>query len=143
MVSCTEFIMAYNELFSYLDEHHGEKSVVKLWCAISDNFLQNLRELVSQKGIEGMKEYWTHTLTEEGAKYSMTAAEDSFTIEMYECPSVGILRRNRHIRRYPKYCQHCDLLYRRIIEDYGFSYEIKFLDQEMGRCRLTVRKKRD
>ena len=73
MISCTEFIMAYNELFKFLDERHGKQAVTDFWIGISDNFLWNLDKLVAKKGIQGMKEYWTHTLTEEGAKYKMSA----------------------------------------------------------------------
>ena len=142
MISCTEFIMAYNELFKFLEERHGKQAVTDFWIGISDNFLWNLDKLVAKKGIQGMKEYWTHTLTEEGAKYKMSAAEDKFTIDMYECPSVGILRRNYHIKRYPDYCKHCDILYRRVIEKYGFTYDYEWIDENLGRCRMTVRKKK-
>ena len=65
MISSTEFIMAYNELFKFLEEHYGKEAVIDFWIGISDNFLNNLRKLVAKKGIEGMKEYWTHTLSEE------------------------------------------------------------------------------
>ena len=112
------------------------------WIGISDNFLHNLKQLVADKGIQGMKEYWIHTLSEEGAKYKINATEDEFIIEMYECPSVGILRRNRHIKRYPEYCRHCDILYRRIIEKYGFTYNYECIDEEFGKCRLTVKKEK-
>jgi len=142
MISCTEFIMAYNELFKFLEERHGKQAVTDFWIGISDNFLWNLDKLVAKKGIQGMKEYWTHTLTEEGAKYKMSATEDKFTIDMYECPSVGILRRNCHIKRYPDYCKHCDILYRRVIEKYGFIYDYEWIDENLGRCRMTVRKKK-
>ena len=142
MISCTEFIMAYNELFKFLEKRHGKQAVTDFWIGISDNFLWNLDKLVAKKGIQGMKEYWTHTLTEEGAKYKMSATEDKFTIDMYECPSVGILRRNCHIKRYPDYCKHCDILYRRVIEKYGFTYDYEWIDENLGRCRMTVRKKK-
>ncbi len=31
MISCTEFIPSYSELFSYLEEKHGEDEVSKFW----------------------------------------------------------------------------------------------------------------
>ena len=142
MISCTEFILAYNELFKFLEKRYGKEAVKDFWIGTSDNFLQNLNKLVAEKGIQGMKEYWTHTLGEEGAKYEMNATEDEFIIDMYECPSVGILRRNRHIKRYPDYCKHCDILYRRIIEKYGFIYNYEYIDENAGKCRLTVKKRR-
>ena len=133
--------MGYSELFKYIEQHHGEDGVMKFWEALSDEFLENLRTLVAEKGIQGMLEYWTHTLGEEGALHDMWATDDTFCIEMYRCPSVGILRRATHMERYPKYCLHCDTLYRRIIEQYGFDYDIKYFDQDAGICKLTIRKK--
>ena len=141
MISCTEFIVAYNELFKFLEKRYGKEAVIDFWKGISDNFLWNLDNLVRRKGIQGMREYWTHTLTEEGAKYKMEADKDEFTIEMFECPSVGILRRNLHIKRYPDYCKHCDFLYRRVIEKYGFIYEYEYIDEYLGKCKLKVRKR--
>ena len=142
MISCSAFIMAYNELFKFLEEHYGKEAVTDFWIGISDNFLDNLRKLVVEKGIQGMKEYWTHTLGEEGAKYKMSTTEDEFIINMYECPSVGILRKNRHIKRYPDYCKHCDILYRRVIEKYGFTYNIEYIDENLGKCRLIMKKRK-
>ena len=31
MISCTEFIPSYSELFSYLDKHFGKSEVEKFW----------------------------------------------------------------------------------------------------------------
>lgn len=143
MISCTEFILAYNELFKFLQEKGGKKQVVDCWEGISDHFLQNLDSLVKEKGIEGMKEYWTRTLTEEGAQHKITAGSDKFEIEMYECPSVGILRRTKHIERYPDYCEHCGVLYSRVIEKYGFDYHVEYIDKEEGVCRLTVETRKE
>jgi len=39
MISCTEFILAYNELFKFLEERHGKEAVIDFWKGISDNFL--------------------------------------------------------------------------------------------------------
>ena len=140
MISCSETILAYNELFSFLHKRHGKEAVVKFWKGVSDDFLGNLRKLVKEKGINGMREYWGRTLKEEKAKYKIEHGPDFFGIEICRCPSVGLLRRHKRIKKYHDYCKHCDTLYRRIIEDYGFSYSIEYLDEEKGICRLEVRK---
>ncbi|MCK4323809.1 MAG: hypothetical protein KAW89_04715, partial [Armatimonadetes bacterium] len=62
MISCTDFLPAYSELFKYLEKHGGHDEVVRFWEYIRDNFLGNLRELVKKKGLQGCWEYWTHTL---------------------------------------------------------------------------------
>lgn len=138
MISCTEFILAYSELFSFLEERHGKESVLRLWEELADVFLVNLRDLVAQKGLAGMHEYWSHTLSEEGGDYSLSLTDDEFHIEMRSCPSVGILRRSTHIRPYPDYCEHCTVLYRRAIEPFGYLCEVDIQDPVAGRCRLTV-----
>lgn len=140
MISCTEFIIVYNELFKYLHKNYGKKAVIDFWIYISDNFLKNLEKLVKEKGIPGMAEYWTHTLTEEKAEYVMSVGENYFEIYMKKCPSVGIMNKKR-VKKYPYYCEHCDILYRRIIEKYGFNYRISFINKRKGICKLTIRKK--
>lgn len=139
MISCTEFILAYNELFSFLNERYGKQAVTEFWEYISDRFLTNLDRLVQEKGIEGMREYWTHTLPEEGADYEMKVTPNEFEIFMKQCPSVDTLNKSG-VKRYPNYCDHCDLLYRRVIEKYGFTYNYEFLDREKGICKLMVKK---
>lgn len=141
MISCTEFIYAYNELFKHIEEKHGRAEVDRLWEGISDDFLSNLRELVREKGTWGMKEYWTHTLTEEGARHTMTCTDDYFAIDMHECPSVGLLRTGP-AARYPDYCKHCDTLYRRVIEPFGYEYHVEYIDEDKGICRVEIRKKK-
>ncbi len=143
MISCTEFILAYSELFKYLDEHHGFGAVRDFWIGISDNFLTNLRRYVSREGTEGMRKYWTHTLTEERADHVMTCEPDRFVIEMRRCPSVGLLRNAAWMKRYKRYCEHCDILYRRVVEDYGFDYNVSYIDPERGVCRVEIVKRQD
>jgi hypothetical protein len=88
-----------------------------------------------------MNEYWSRTLVEEATNYKISMGNDYFIIDMYECPSVGALRKAKHIKRYPDYCKHCDILYRRIIEKFGFEYNIEYINEEKGVCRVEIRKK--
>ena len=46
MISCTEFIPAYSELFKYLEKVGGKDAVISFWEYLSDNFLTNLKDLV-------------------------------------------------------------------------------------------------
>ena len=63
MISCTEFIPAYSELFKFLEQKGGKTAVVSFWDHLSDAFLTNLRDLATQKGLAGCFEYWSHTLS--------------------------------------------------------------------------------
>ena len=71
MISCTEFIPAYSELFRYLEHTGGKQAVRDFWEHIADEFLGNLRGLVEQNGIRGCWMYWSRTLNEEAADFRM------------------------------------------------------------------------
>jgi hypothetical protein len=142
MISCTEFIPFYSEYFRFLQKRGGKEAVVHFWERLSDEFLGNLRDLAANKGLQGCYEYWSHTLTEEAADFRMTLDEEAgeFKIEMRHCPSMGKLLETGHIEPYPDYCQHCDVLYRRVLEPLGFEYDIDLrVAASEARCRLTVR----
>jgi len=143
MISCTEFIPAYSELFKYLHKKGGKKAVVKFWENLSDNFLNNLRDLAQQKGLRGCFEYWSNTLSEEAADFKMTLdeKENIFSIEMRKCPSKSRLLESTHIEPYEDYCEHCDVLYRRVLEPLGFKYEIDLSCTEQAKCKITIQKK--
>ncbi len=143
MISCTEFIPAYSELFKYLNNKGGKEEVVKFWENLSDNFLGNLRDLAEQKGLAGCFEYWEHTLTEEAADFRMSLDEEEgvFEIEMRYCPSMGRLIREKHIEPYDFYCEHCDTLYRRVLEPLGFKYQLDLSECHKAKCSLRVTKK--
>lgn len=143
MISCTEFIPAYNELFKFLHNKGGKQAVVRFWESLSDNFLNNLRDLAGSKGLDGCFEYWSYTLTEEAADFRMTLDEDKgvLEIEMRHCPSKGRLIEIEHIEPYEHYCEHCDTLYRRALEPLGFDYDIELSRCKDAICKLTVKKK--
>lgn len=141
MISCTEFIPAYSELFKFLDKKGGKAEVVKFWESLSDNFLGNLKNLAEKKGLSGCFEYWSNSLTEEAADFRMTLDEENgvFEIEMRYCPSMGRLLEEKHIEPYKFYCEHCDTLYRRVLEPLGFEYDIDLSRCNKAQCSVTVR----
>jgi hypothetical protein len=145
MISCTEFIPAYSELFKYLDDRGGHVEVEKFWAYLSDKFLDNLRELAAAKGLRGCWEYWSHTLNEEAADFEMVLDEEQgfFSITMHNCPSKGRLLQLKHVKPYYDYCGHCDLLYRRVLDPLGFEYEYDMSRTDKAACSLIIRQKRD
>ena len=140
MISCTEFIPAYNELFKFLDNKGGRKAVIRFLESLSDSFLGNLRDLAEQKCLAGCFEYWSHSLTEEAADFRMSLDEGKgiFEIQMRHCPSMGRLLAEKHIEPYEFYCEHCDTLYRRVLEPLGFDYEIDLSHCKDAKCKLIV-----
>jgi len=138
MISCTEFIWNYSEIFRFLETRGGEQKVIEFWLGISDHFLGNLREYIAAEGLKGMHRYWSHTLGEEGGRHTMTLYDDMFVIDMHDCPSARLIFQEGRIAPYPKYCEHCRWLYPPLIEKFGYKVDYYLLDCEKGRCRLTV-----
>ena len=143
MISCTEFIPAYSELFKFLERRGGKQAVVDFWEYLSDRFLTNLRDLVERNGIRGCWIYWSQTLNEEAADFTMTLDEPGgeFRIDMHHCPSMGLLIECDQIEPYRNYCEHCDVLYRRVLEPLGYEYEIDLSRCGEAKCSLIVRRK--
>jgi len=144
MISCTDFIPAYSEMFTYLAARGGKPAVIAFWEYLSDHFLNNLREEAAKNGIRGCWNYWSHTLNEEAADFTMEVDDEAgeFRITMHHCPSKGRLLASPHITPYPDYCEHCDLLYRRVLEPLGFTYEPDWSQVDQAKCAIVVRKGR-
>ena len=141
MLSCTEFIPVYNHLFQFIEDREGHQGVEKYWAFISDNYVAGtLGKAVEEKGIEGCWDYWSHSLNEEAADFTMTLdpEEGVFSIDMHYCPSKGRLLEFEQITPYWDYCGHCDLLYRRVLEKHGFIYEYDQSQCDRAACKLTV-----
>ncbi len=143
MISCTEFIPAYSELFKFLEARGGAAAVEDFWKYLSDTFLGNLRSEVQQNGLRGCWNYWSHTLNEEAADFSMELDEEQgeFQIVMHRCPSMRQLLDIEHIEPYHDYCRHCDVLYRRVLEPLGYEYAIDLTECREAKCSLTVKEK--
>ena len=144
MISCTEFIPAYSELFKFIEKKGGKQAVVKYWETISKDGLDLLRKEATQNGLRGCWNYWSHTLNEEAADFTMTLDEDKgeFSIEMHKCPSKGKLIATQHIEPYKDYCEHCDILYRNVLEPLGYKYDIDLSRCDEATCRISVTEKK-
>ena len=142
MIPCTDFIPAYSELFKFLEEKGGKKAVTDFWNYLSDNFLGNLKSLVEQNGLKGCWMYWSHTLNEEAADFTMELDEDAgvFSITMHACPSKGRLNQEHNIEPYVDYCEHCNVLYRRVLEPLSYEYNIDLTGCDKAWCKLIVKK---
>ena len=141
MISCTEFIPAYDELFKYLESVGGKEAVVDFWEYLSDGHLDILRDKVKKHGIRGCWEHWSHTLNEEAADFTMEMDEEAgeFSITMHHCPSKGRLLEFEHITPYRDYCEHCDVLYQRVLEPLGYECIFDLSQCDKATCKLVVR----
>lgn len=142
MISCTEFIYAYSEGFKFLESTGGRKEVEAFWAMLSDLYLRDsLLKLITEKGLEGCYEYWSGSLNEEAADFTMTLDGDrgEFRIDMHRCPSMAMLLDAGYMEPYNSYCDHCEALYRPIAEKAGYKYESN-VDCDNARCSLTIKK---
>lgn len=128
MISCTEFIPAYSELFSFLDRKYGRGEVDTLWDFLFKPTGKGipLINFAKRDGLKGCVDYWTGTLTEESAEVTFIYnLEDGwFASQMHHCPSKGRLlelKETLGIEPYYDYCEHCDY-YRASLEEVGLTW---------------------
>lgn len=131
MIVSKNFVIAYNKLFKKVHERDGKEAVIKLWEAMSDAWLDELKELAIDGGLAGCYRYWQETLGAEGAVYEIELLDNRLTIKIKECPSLSVLK-----EPYENYCEHCNILYRRALEPLGFKYAINY--NKRGQCEITV-----
>ncbi len=132
MFSCTEFIPLYSEFFKFLEKKGGHDAVMEYWFHISDegvgdktnpnSLAYNCEKL---GGFEGAIAYWTHAHTEEVSDlFEYVDLKKCFRItHMRHCPSRGMLNDLKHIEPYYDYCAHCNVIYERVLKNYGLVYE--------------------
>lgn len=146
MISCTEFIPAYSEGFRFIEAHGGRAKVEEFWALLSDMYLKDtLRKYVEKDGLEGCYKYWEHSLSEEAADFKMVLDEENneFRIDMFRCPSKGMLLEMDYMEPYEAYCDHCPALYSRVLEPMGYEYIMDLSKTDKAKCSLIIRKKRE
>jgi hypothetical protein len=126
-------------LFRFLDKKSGRQAVYDYWRACFDPDRAPLNQYLDRDGLRGCWNYWTHTLNEEAADFTLTLDEEAgyFRIDMHRCPSKGRLLELTHMQPFEEYCRHCDL-YRLSAEKHGFVYEYDFSRTDQAQCSLLI-----
>lgn len=141
MLGVYDFCGHYEWTFEWLRRRGSESLVCRYWDrAIHRDSQTHASKLILKKGIEGMKEYWGHTLQEEAAGYRTTATDKVMRIDMYACPSQGFLMRNR-LKSYHDYCDHCMGWVGPLMKRAG--YVIDHEHNHDGQCWWEIRKASD
>lgn len=147
MISCTEFIPLYSEFFKYLEKIEGPDAVMEYWIHISDTSIgdktnPNSLAYKCEKlgGFEGAKAYWGHTLTEEACDLFQVNDNDKKVKygHMRHCPSRGMLNALKHVEPYHNYCEHCNVIYQRVLKNYGIRYDRDTAEIENAACRSIL-----
>lgn len=140
MISCTEFIPSYSELFKYIDNHYGYSAVQDFWTYLfkPDGKGIPLINFVKKDGLKGAFDYWAGTLKEESADVTrvMNLKQGWIKSTMHYCPSKGRLLQLREelgIEPYEHYCDHCDY-YRAALEQCGLTWINDFTDVDRATC---------
>ncbi len=144
MISCTEFILSYNELFAFLDRRYGRAEVDKLWDFLFKPTGKGipLVNFVRKDGVKGCVDYWSGTLTEESSDVTFVynLEEGWFKATMHHCPSKGRLlefKESLGITPYPHYCDHCDC-YRSALEAGGLTWIWDHTNVDKAACSWTI-----
>ena len=142
MLSCTEFIPAYSALFTFLEEQYGPREVPRYWGLHFDPSKSMLYRFVSKEGLKGCYSYWSGTLREEAADFTLYLDETQgfFLLDMHHCPSKGRLLKLKEeigVEPYHGYCLHCDH-YRAAIEACGLKYLFNCVDNAKAACSILV-----
>lgn len=139
MIPCTQFIPLYSELFKYIEDKAGHQAVVKYWRYIAEKYVApRLGELAAEKGIEACWDYWTKSLNEEAADFTIIYDKENqeFEIQMHYCPSKGLLIETKHLEPYYDYCGHCAELYAPILAEYGILSEEDYSQTDKAKCSI-------
>ena len=145
MISCTEFIPSYSELFSFLDENFGgHAEVERFWDYLfkPDGKGIPLINFARKNGLRGCWDYSTGTLTEEAADVTRYFNEKEGWIhsEMHYCPSKGRLleyEKTIGLKPYYDYCGHCDY-YRSAYDLVGIKYFRNHLNVDRASCSMDA-----
>lgn len=145
MISCKDFIPVYSEIFCYLEGNFGREEVDHYWDAIfkvNANKKSPLLICLEKEGLKGCFTYWSGTLNEEAAHFSMYLNEKRgfFKIDMHRCPSKGRLvdlQEQVGLKPYPNYCLHCDG-YRSACSAVGLEYIYNFQNMDKAGCSLFI-----
>lgn len=143
MISCTDFIPVYNALFCYLEEHYGRREIDNYWKTVfKPGGGSPLVNFLRAEGLAGCFTYWSGTLNEEAADFSMYLNEKRgfFKLVMHHCPSKGRLlelQQQIGLEPYRDYCLHCDS-YRAACREVGLEYIYDFQNTDKAGCSLLI-----
>ncbi|MEA4965493.1 MAG: hypothetical protein VB055_06705 [Oscillospiraceae bacterium] len=140
MISCTEFIPAYSELFTFLDETYGRPEVERFWTYLFAPTGKGipLINFAKKDGLRGCWDYWSGTLQEEAADCTRYFNEKAgwMSSDMHYCPSKGrLLELQKEIGLVPyyDYCGHCDY-YRAALDQVGLRWIRDHIHVDKASC---------
>lgn len=139
MISCTEYIPAYSELFKFIDQKSGRQAVYDYWAKFFDPKDFPLGRHVARSGLRGCWDYWTVIFAEEACDSTLVYSpqEGWLTMCMHACPSKGRFRKLGYLEPFDEYCRHCDG-YDAIVAAYGLRRSTDYRGTDKAACRMLI-----
>ena len=140
MISCTEFIPAYSELFKYIDETSGRQAVYDFWKDLFKPENHPLNHLIPKFGkLRACWKNWYVVFTEEACDNTMLYNEDEgwWLGCMHHCPSKGRFEKLDYMQPFEEYCKHCDS-YEIVLNKYGLKHCMDYRANEQAKCRCVI-----
>lgn len=132
MIPSDHFTRFYNEVFKFL-EAQGETVLEDYFLAISKNQERHLLHLIEEKGLEGMRDYWTVIRDEENCDMDIDLNEDRLELRMNVCPSLTKVMEN-DAAPMGRYCDHCAGWVGPIMDKTGYHLVYDAISRTEPRC---------
>ena len=139
MISCTEFIPAYSELFKFIDRKSGRQAVYDYWDFLFQPEKSPLNDYLEKYGLRGCWEYWKVIFTEEACDGTVLFNEQEgwYASCMHHCPSKGRFNKLGYLKPFDEYCKHCDG-YDWSLKKYGLVHVMDYRGEEKACCREII-----
>ena len=140
MIGSYDFCGHYEWTFVWIEQNFGKEALLSYWRdAIAGDSQLHAATLIHAKGFAGMEEYWGHTLGEEAAGYTAVRTDDSYRIDMHDCPSKGFLISNG-LNQHSDYCDHCMGWIGPMMKNAGFVVDHEH--NHKGKCWWVYRRQK-
>ena len=139
MISCTEFIPAYSELFKFIDKKSGRQAVYDYWNWLFQPEKSPLNVHLDRAGLRGCWDYWTVIHIEEACDNTQVFSEkEGWHIScMHSCPSKGRFDKLGYMEPFDEYCKHCDG-YEWSLNKHGLVQYNDYRGAEKACCRTLI-----
>ena len=140
MISCTEFIPAYSEVFKFIDDKSGRQAVYDFWKNLFQPENSPLDGLITQYGrLPGCWKNWYTVYTEEACDNTMLYNEQEGWLLgcMHHCPSKGRFQKLGYMEPFDEYCRHCDS-YDIVFQKHGIGHRIDYRGSDQAKCREII-----
>ena len=136
MISCTEFIPAYSELFKFIDQKSGRQAVYDFWNWLFQPEKSPLNDLLAEYGMLGLWKNWYVVYTEEACDNTMiqNLREGWHASCMHSCPSKGRFAKLGYMEPFEEYCKHCEC-YDITFKKYGIQSVGDSRGEDRASCR--------